>query len=349
MSIEILDSGACKAMGVADTLANVLTANTAGIRRVISMGSNGRVRLELEEGIGQAELVALATALPGQPGITVVVEWIDTFTIELQSYEADGIAAAAVVRFAFFRIGGLGQPAIVPSIPDPLAILGAGNIVGWWDAQDSTIVAGHASAAADRSGNGRNLAQATAIQRFAVGPGVHGLAAWIADGSAQSLFATGLPPVLGDKSALFLVAQADPTVAAFATAAALSNAAITQVPIDIGYVLGQYFGQLNATGGGGAWLTAIAAGPAAHVFELLSGAGAASMRVDGAVIPPAAGTTGGIAVTSPRFELGAGSVAVAAGQVPWTGKIYEALLTGPTELTAPEIAALQAYFFAKYL
>jgi hypothetical protein len=132
VAIEILDKGACKAMGVLDTSASVVSAATAGIRRVISSGVNGRVRLVLDEGIGQTELVAHVTPLPPVIGAGVIpaVAWIDDFTIEIQTYDTAGLLAAAQVRFSFFKIQALASPAIDPALPNPLQILG--NNLAFW-------------------------------------------------------------------------------------------------------------------------------------------------------------------------------------------------------------------------
>lgn len=135
MAIEILDKGACKAMGVLDTSASVVSAATAGIRRVISTGVNGRVRLVLEEGIGQTELVAHVTPLPPAIGAGVIpaVAWIDAFTIEIQTYDITGLLAAAQVRFSFFKIQALASPTVDPALPNPQQILG-NNLALWLQA-----------------------------------------------------------------------------------------------------------------------------------------------------------------------------------------------------------------------
>jgi hypothetical protein len=135
MSIEILDSGACKAMGQIDVTADVNPARTfvAGIRRIISTGVNGRVRLVLEEGIGQHELVAHVTPLPPAigNGIIPAVQWVDNFTIDIETYDrATGALAAAQVRFSFYRILNLAAPAVDAALPNPQQILG-NNLAVW--------------------------------------------------------------------------------------------------------------------------------------------------------------------------------------------------------------------------
>jgi hypothetical protein len=135
MAIEILDKGACKAMGVLDTSASVVSAATAGIRRVISTGVAGRVRLVLEEGIAQSELIAHVTPLPPfiGTGVTPAVAWIDDFTVEIQTYDVAGALAAAQVRFSFYRIQALASPVVTPALPNPQQILGA-NLALWLQA-----------------------------------------------------------------------------------------------------------------------------------------------------------------------------------------------------------------------
>lgn len=353
MAIEILDKGACKAAGVVDTLAAVLTCRAQGIRRVISTGAPGIIRLVLVEGIGQDEFVGEATCEPPSvgPGIIAEVLWIDAFTIEIQTHGEDGAAAAGIVHFFFFSIDGLGTPAIVsPPPPDPLAVMTQAGLLGWWAANQTTLVAGKASAAADQSGNGKNLGQGVAGERLGFNPAgsVRGLPCWVADGTLQALFNNALAPGAGDFVSMFAIMTVDPAAAAFASAAMLSDgtgATVAEEIINFGGC-GLF---TNGIGGGGfkLWTTALN-GPrsASLVLSAAPTEGRISGNIVAPTVPPA--TSGGVPAGLTRFTLGADTIVnVGGGIVPWTGELYEAWLTATTP-TPTQLAELLTYIATKY-
>ncbi len=124
------------AFGIIDTNAPPGAELAFGITRVLSTGVPGRVQLILATPIPKNNLIAVATPATSVDVVTTTIIWLDSTTIELQTYNLAGALTAATVRFEASFGDGMSAP---ETLATPLEVLGA-NLAVWLQGDRGTGV-----------------------------------------------------------------------------------------------------------------------------------------------------------------------------------------------------------------
>lgn len=231
-------------------------------------------------------------------------------------------------------------------LDNPLQTLGS-KLVAWWRADVTTVVLGKATAATDLSGNGNNATSTPGEQLGFTVSGSMGRAAWVADGTPQSLFANLVAPLAIDtKATIMAVGKADVAAADFAELAALSDgAALVALSTGIAKPVGGFALLANVTGAGGfSGFIQPTFDTNGHLATLIAQTGNSAGYLDGKGIHALALSPGGTASLGSHFFVGSNT---AEAVTPWKGEIYECLLTN-AQPTGPELAQLNEYFATRY-
>lgn len=102
MAIEIIDGGACKAVGLIETaLGPVGTVEAKGIRAFV-VESDSSILVTLEDPLGAGELLVLAQRV-GAAGLARVTR-VNDEQIRFETLTAAGLAAQGQIYFMVFRI-----------------------------------------------------------------------------------------------------------------------------------------------------------------------------------------------------------------------------------------------------
>jgi hypothetical protein len=229
-------------------------------------------------------------------------------------------------------------------VPDPLAIMGAADLIGWWRADSVISAGGRVSQANDLSGNGRDIVQANGALQPGLAAGPNGRPAFAFDGTGTTTGtskrlsrsgAMGLAP--GDFPALFVVQQMNVVNCANLcnTFAIGDSVALTNLYLDRrnttapGYFGG--IGSLVGTVGGFNGPLTLDANP--HLQAMLLQALAANVWVDG-VSGPDKTSTGGLLTAPDTIDLGGSSFLI--NNVAFAGLEMDAFITrirpSPTQL-----------------